>query len=132
MLKGTKLYSILKNTCPQCHKGRFWNAKNPILNIFKKENQLPERCSHCQLKYEKEIGFWYGAMYVSYALGVAIFVAAWIATEVLLPFILEEESLFVQIAIVIVFIVLFAPFNWWYSRLIWINLFVAYKGEKAS
>ena len=128
MLKGTKLYSILRNKCPRCHKGRFWSANNPIANVFNGMGQMQEHCEHCNLKFEREIGFWYGAMYVSYALGVAIFVIGWALTAILLPiFYGEDYTVFFQISLVVALIILFFPFNWWLSRLIWINFFVRFE-----
>lgn len=93
--------------------------------------EMDTHCTACDLKFEKEVGFWYGAMYVSYALGIAIFVAFWIATNVLLPIAFPEGySVFLQIGIVITGIVLLAPVNWFLSRLIWINFFIKYEGRK--
>ena len=85
-----------------------------------------ETCSHCGLKYTQEIGFWYGAMYVSYAVSVAIFVALWLATSLLAP----DMGVFMQMGIVIAGIFVLAPYNYWFSRLMWINLFVPFSGEE--
>lgn len=79
-------------------------------------------CDHCGLKYEKENGFWYGSMYVSYAIGVATIVAFWVATLVLF----EEMALGLQLGIIVGAIILLAPFNYWLSRLFWINFFVGF------
>ncbi len=132
MFKGTKLYSIFKNRCPRCHIGKFWQANNVFTNILN-GGKMDTHCSNCSLKFEKEVGFWYGAMYVSYGLGVAIFVAGWIGTSVLLPIWYGDDyPLFLQIGIVVAMIVLFFPFNWWLSRLIWINLFVKFQKKEPS
>ncbi len=74
--KGSKLYSILTGTCPRCHEESMYIDKNPfhLGNIYK----MHEKCSHCGLHYKIEPSFFYGAMYVSYALGVAVSVAAFI------------------------------------------------------
>ena len=85
-----------------------------------------ETCSHCGLKYTREIGFWYGAMYVSYAVSVAIFVALWVATTVLDP----DMNIFTQMGIVIAGIFITAPYNYWFSRIMWINFFVHFSGEE--
>jgi hypothetical protein len=39
---------------------------------------MNEKCSHCGLKYQIEPSFFYGAMYVSYGLNVAVGIAAFI------------------------------------------------------
>lgn len=124
MMKGTKLYSILRNSCPRCHQGKFWPA-GPFVNLFKYKGGMYETCSHCGLKYTREIGFWYGAMYVSYAVSVAVFVAFWVATSVLTP----TLGVFPQMGIVIAGILITAPYNYWFSRLMWINLFVPFSGD---
>ena len=129
MFEGTKLYSILNNKCPQCHEGDFWRSKSPLKSLFNTADAMNEKCPSCGLKYDRELGFWYGAMYVSYGLSVAIFVTGWVATSVLMPLYYGEKdySVFVQIGFVVALILLFVPFNWWFSRLIWINLFVKHK-----
>jgi len=125
---ASKLKSIFSNRCPQCLKGDVFPTSNPFRLLFQHGGECHSHCSHCQLKYEREVGFWYGAMYVSYAIGVAIFVATWIATHVLMP---ENRSMWLQIAIIVAAIVVLAPINYYLSRLIWINIFVKFKKEFA-
>jgi hypothetical protein len=123
--KGSKFYSILFNKCPRCHSGKFWKHTNPFKNIFNKEEKDDMCCNNCSLLFELEVGFWYGAMYVSYAIGVAIMLFLWGLSSFLFP----EINIFNQIFFVIFFILLSAPVNYHYSRLIWINIFVHYKNE---
>ena len=77
--KGTKLYSIFGSKCPKCHGESMYKNPNPF-NIARVYD-MPERCSKCGTKYKIEPSFFYGAMYVSYALGVAIAVAAFITSR---------------------------------------------------
>jgi hypothetical protein len=42
-----------------------------------------EKCSHCGLHYEREPGYWYVAMFVSYAFNVAQMVTFAVATYIL-------------------------------------------------
>jgi len=67
--KGTKMHSIAKIKCPQCHEGQFL-VSHPY--DLKNLGDVRTECNVCQLKYEREPGFFYGAMYVSYASGVAL------------------------------------------------------------
>ena len=69
--KGSKLYSIVKFKCPQCQEGDFF-ISHPY--DFKNMGKPHEHCSECGMKLSKEPGFYFGAMYVSYAFGVALFV----------------------------------------------------------
>lgn len=121
MKKGTKLYSIFKNKCPRCQEGDFFVSKNPY-NLTKM-SKMPEECPVCGQSYQPEQGFYFGAMYVSYAIGVAIFVTLWVATNVLFPSI----NVFAQIGIVLFGIFGLFPVNFRLSRKIWINLFIKYQ-----
>ncbi len=117
--KGSKLYSILTGTCPKCQQESMYLDKNRFkLNKLLKMN---EHCSHCGLRYEIEPSFFYGAMYVSYALNVAIGIAAFIVSFVILKSNLKEAF----IAIIGSMIILFPLVLRW-SRNIYINIFVSF------
>lgn len=68
-----KLGTILSQKCPRCEEGELFVNKS-ILPFSKKPFEMYKYCPNCGLKYEKEVGFFYGAMFVSYALNIAIFV----------------------------------------------------------
>ena len=76
--KGSKLNSILTGSCPRCQNESMYLDKNPL--HFSKLLKMKEKCSHCSLKYLIEPSFFYGAMYVSYGLNVALGVAAFITS----------------------------------------------------
>jgi uncharacterized protein (DUF983 family) len=84
-------------------------------------DQMNDHCSHCGFKYQIEPSFFYGAMYVSYGLNVAVGIAAFIISFVFFKASIEESF----IAIVISLIVLF-PFVLRLSRNLYINMFVSY------
>ncbi|WP_350286211.1 DUF983 domain-containing protein [uncultured Croceitalea sp.] len=117
--KGTKLYSILTGSCPKCHSESMYQNTNPynISQLFK----MHERCSHCHTKYKMEPSFFYGAMYVSYAVGIAFAIAAFVIAFLLIGTTLTNTF----IAIVLTMIV-FMPIIIRLSRNIWINLFFRY------
>ena len=124
-LKGSKIYSILTGTCPVCQTGKMYCNKNPykITETLK----MYERCSHCNTKFKIEPSFFYGAMYVSYGVGIAFAVAAFIISF----FVLELgrlHSFFVIIATLVVFL----PIILRLSRNIWINFFFKYDSKKAN
>jgi len=118
--KGKKAYSIFYNLCPKCHEGVFWPSNNPYKNIFIKDI---ESCPNCSLKYEIEPGFWFGAMYFTYAFSVIIMLIVWLASHLFFP----DIDLMIQICIVSSFIIILSPINYFLSRLCWINIFVSYK-----
>ncbi len=120
--KGSKLYSILTGTCPRCHQESMYLDKNPynLGNVYK----MHENCSHCGLHYKIEPSFFYGAMYVSYGLGVAFSVAAFIIAKVFL-----NTSLETSFYAIIGTLVVFMPVIMRLSRNIWINFFISYKKD---
>jgi len=118
--KGTKLYSILFNKCPKCQKGDFMKEKN-IFNLHK-AFKMHKSCSECNFKYMMEPSFFYGAMYVNYALTVGISVLTF--TIAYLFFNLTLLEIFIPI---VVMLILTAPVTIRLSRIIWINIFVKYE-----
>jgi len=121
-LKGTKLYSILTGTCPVCQEESMYEESNPykMLKIFK----MHERCSHCHTKYKIEPSFFFGAMYVSYGLGVAIAVAAFIVV-----YLFFGGGLMATFIGIIGTLVVLTPIIVRISRNIWINIFLNYKKQ---
>jgi uncharacterized protein (DUF983 family) len=117
--KGSKLNSILTGSCPKCQKESMYLDKNPL--HLTKVLKMNDHCSHCGLKYQIEPSFFYGAMYVSYGLNVAVGIAAFIVSFVFFGVTIEQSFL----AIVISLIVLF-PFVLRLSRNLYINMFVSY------
>ncbi|SDX39401.1 Protein of unknown function [Lutibacter oricola] len=117
--KGTKLYSVLFNKCPQCHEGDFMVEKN-MFNL-KKAFKMNETCSHCNLKYTMEPSFFYGAMYVNYGLTVGVSIITFIISTMVFNLNLLES--FIPIVIMLL---LTAPISIRLSRIIWINIFVSY------
>ncbi|MFH6603553.1 DUF983 domain-containing protein [Maribacter algicola] len=120
--KGNKLYSILTGTCPKCHEESMYLDKNPynLTNIFK----MYDRCSRCDTKYKIEPSFFYGAMYVSYAVGIAFAVAAFVISYLFLG-----TSLRYTFVAIVGTLILFLPIIIRTSRNIWINIFVKYDSK---
>lgn len=82
---------------------------------------MHERCSHCNTKYKIEPSFFYGAMYVSYGVGIAFAVAAFVLAKLLLG-----ASLTTTFIAIVVTLVGFMPVIIRLSRNIWINFFIHY------
>lgn len=66
--KGSKIYSMATGTCPKCQHESMYVNPNPY--IITETMKMHEHCSHCGFKYKVEPNFFFGAMYVSYALAV--------------------------------------------------------------
>ncbi|MEZ7515176.1 DUF983 domain-containing protein [Flavobacterium frigidarium] len=120
--KGSKLNSILTGTCPKCQKESMYEDKNPL--HLTKVLKMNENCSHCGLHYQIEPSFFYGAMYVSYGLNVAVGVAAFIISFVFVGSSLKTAFISIIVALIISF-----PFVLRLARNIYINMFVSYDPE---
>ena len=116
--KGTRLYSIFNHKCPQCHEGRLFVSKAYSKGFMK----MPERCSNCSLRFEQEPSFYSGAMYVSYALQVALFTTVYVALRVLF-----NPQMEVYLYATIAAALLLFPVTLRLSRAIYINFFFSYK-----
>lgn len=117
--KGNKLYSILTGTCPKCHQESMYLDQNPyhLGNLLK----MNERCSYCNTKYKIEPSFFYGAMYVSYGVGIAFAVAAFV-----ISFLIIGTTLVNTFIAIVATMIAFMPIIMRLSRNIWINLFMKY------
>ena len=84
---------------------------------------MHQKCSHCGLKYMLEPSFFYGAMYVSYGITVAMAVAVFVASHLL------GLGLLSSLIGIFVVLVVANPFIMRVSRILYINLFIKYKPE---
>jgi len=123
--KGNKLYSIFTGSCPRCHEESMYVQRNPysLGYLFK----MHERCSRCKLKYKMEPSFFYGSMYVSYGVGIAFALAAFV-----IAFLFIGTSLVNTFIAIVVTMVIFMPVIIRLSRNIWINVFVKYDSNSAK
>lgn len=119
LLKDSKLYSIFTGTCPVCHHGKMYIEPNAYK--LRKVLKMHEHCSHCGIKFKIEPSFFYGAMYVSYAVGVAIATAAFVIAFFFLN--LNEHLTFL---VIILSLIITFPLILRVSRNIWINFFLKY------
>lgn len=124
--KGGKLYSIFKFKCPHCHEGDFFVSNNPYQ--LKYAGDIHKKCKACNRKLSMEPGFYYGAMYVAYALGVAFSVSLVVAIYVLFP----ETEMEIYIITVLSGLVAAGPWLYALSKIIWANLFWSYKGVEKT
>lgn len=117
--KGSKLYGIITGVCPKCHEDSMYTNKNPyaVIELF----SMHEKCSNCSTKYKIEPSFFFGSMYVSYGVGIAFAVVAFV-----ISFLIFKSSLNVAIIAIIASQILLYPIIVRVSRNIWINLFMSY------
>jgi len=117
--KGSKINSILKGSCPKCQEESMYKNSNPY--VLSETLKMNAKCAHCGTKYKIEPSFFYGAMYVSYPVGIAFAVAAFV-----ISYIFIGTSLFTAFIAIMITMILFLPVILRLSRNIWINLFMSY------
>ncbi|MBF9239741.1 DUF983 domain-containing protein [Hymenobacter sp. BT683] len=80
---------------------------------------MPAVCPVCGQPTEPEPGFYYGAMFVSYAFSVAIFAV----TAAALYFLFGDPAIWVYVVVVGLNAMLFTPLSVRYSRMLMLYLF---------
>src|SRR5690554_5550103 len=94
--------------CVRCRKGDMFKPGLMRQNMH-------QRCPYCDLFYERHPGYFYVSMFVSYAMGVAEIITLGIATSILSG---GSENVYLYLAVILSAIVLLAPFNFKYSRVL--------------
>jgi hypothetical protein len=102
--------------------------KYPVTKVTK-AMKVNEHCPVCGLRFEIEPGFFFGAMYVSYAFSVALFTVIAVALSVL-----GDYPVYVYAISIVVAVVLLFPFMFRYSRVLFLHLFggVRYEPDRAN
>ena len=104
----TRLAAVAAGSCPRCRRGR----------IFAGQLAMHPTCPTCGLRFEREPGYFTGAMYVSYALAVLVIAVCAVVVLVVAP----QLSFNATVAAVTVLFLPFVPLLFRYSRIIWIHL----------
>ncbi|WPR75399.1 DUF983 domain-containing protein [Algoriphagus sp. NG3] len=86
---------------------------------------MNKSCSNCGQPFEPEPGYYFGAMFISYAINTALFITAWVALSIIKP----DYSLSLLLSLLGLTVLIFLPFIYRVSRSIWISIFVKYRGE---
>lgn len=104
------LNSALHARCPKCREGAMFANKMYSFSGQK----MHKKCPACDFTFEIEPGYFYVAMFVSYAFNVAQMVTLSIATYVLT----SSWNPWLYIAIILSTAVALSPVNFRYSRVI--------------
>jgi uncharacterized protein (DUF983 family) len=118
----SKSMSILESKCPRCQSGKMFKHNA----LSKKFTEMYPDCPVCGLHFEIEPGFFWGAMYVSYAFTVAILITLGLAILILG----NDPDFWVYIGIIIPAFILASPFTYRYSRVLMIHLFSSINFEE--
>ena len=118
ILQGSLFMRIIKEKCPNCGKGEVYEKKTKLL-------QLPVMkvdCNICQYYFDREPGYFLGAMYISYALAVLQGILTFLFLRAFLP---KIDTIWV-VLIILGVISAFSIKNYKLSRIIYIHIFLLY------
>ena len=108
--------ALLAQKCPRCHTGPLFNHSTLHLTKYA---DMPEACPVCGQRYEPEPGFYWGAMFISFAFSTGIM----LVVGFLVYHLLNDPDVWVYILAVAVVTVLLMPFSLRYSRALMLYLF---------
>ena len=100
------LLALLMQKCPKCREGR----------IFRGQITMNAECPVCGLRFEREQGYFLGAMYFSYFLSVPILGLLILVLYLLLPNLRIEFTILLATLAYLPFV----PLVFRYSRVLWI------------
>ena len=111
---------MLHQLCPRCREGKIFRK-----SIFTGFPAMHASCPLCGLKFEREEGYFLGAMYIGYGLGLV----AIVGIGVVLWLITRWPLLKVMFWAIVLFLPM-APALTLFSRVLWIYLDQAFDPEK--
>ena len=103
---------MLHQMCPRCRSARMFRS-----SIFWGFPKMYQRCSSCDLKFEREEGYFLGAMYISYGLALVTIVGLAFILWAVTPWSLQKITVWA----IVLFLPL-APALTLFSRVLWIYL----------
>jgi len=112
MAKRSTLSAIARQLCPRCRAAGIFRT-----SIFSGFPRMHETCPNCGLKFEREQGYFLGAMYISYGLALITIVALCLLLWALTSWSLQKIAVWG----ILLFLPL-APSLALFSRVLWIYL----------
>ncbi len=109
-MKISQTYAAVNAKCPKCRRGDMF--ANGMYSLS--SQKMNETCPHCGFKFEIEPGYFYVAMFVSYAFNVAQMVTLAVALYILTG----SNNPWVYVIVLLSSAVLLSPFNFRYSRVV--------------
>ena len=123
MAERSKVSAILQGKCPRCRQGSLFVSSTYNLRkflIMKKE------CENCGVKFEREPRFFDGAMYISYAMSVGLF----LVSALIINLTIESANENTYLIAIIAEVVLLYPIMFRYSRIIYLYAFGGLKYDR--
>lgn len=117
--KYSRLGAAFRLKCARCRQGDMFISKSSydLANFTK----MPKKCPHCGQKFEPEVGFYYGAMFLSYAIGV---VQSLVLFSIL-NFLIGINTTWSFIIVAVTWVGM-SPYLFRFSRALWLSMFVNY------
>jgi uncharacterized protein (DUF983 family) len=110
--RPSALRSIFAQLCPRCRSARIFRS-----SIYWGFPKMHDRCPTCGLHFNRESGYFLGAMYISYGLALAFIFALGAGLWALTSLRLDKVAIWA-----IVLFLPFAPMLTFLSRVLWIYL----------
>jgi hypothetical protein len=88
--------------------------------------KMNKECPACTQPFDIEVGFYYGASYVSYGLSIALSVVTFFAWWLLVGYSFNDNRFFYWIAFNAIFLICLQPYLMRVSRTGWLAFFVRY------
>ena len=126
MSQRSGLSSILRLCCPKCRTGSLFQTGKILRpgTLF----TMHSACPHCKQSFEPEPGFYFGAMFISYAINTALFIGSWVGLLLIYP----NYTLSMLLGILTAVVILSLPLSFRLSRSIWLALFVRFDPETGN
>ena len=124
----SKLQAVIQCKCPRCREGAIFTGSMYGFNIQRTNHS----CSHCNQRFEIEPGYFYAAMYVSYAMNMIEMITMGFATYYFSGGRLDFDSLWLYVGIIFIGSLLLSPLNYRYSRIIllhWLSPKIRYNAR---
>jgi uncharacterized protein (DUF983 family) len=102
------LSAVTAGRCPRCRRGK----------IFTGLMRMAPTCAICALRFEREPGYFTGAMYISYLIALPIFIGLFLFLRWCLPTLSFAGSLGATVTLFLPFV----PFVFRSSRILWIHI----------
>jgi uncharacterized protein (DUF983 family) len=105
---GRRLWAILRLRCPRCFQG----------TVFRGSFQMNEACPDCGVRFEREQGYFLGAMYASYFLGCGFLTVFYFTLSAFFP---DWPTILLAAVAMLPYLPL-VPAVFRYSRVLWMHI----------
>lgn len=106
--------SLIKGMCPKCSGDKIFKTKGSFTKF--KLPEMNEKCSNCAMTFDKEPGYFLGAMYLSYGFAIV---------QLMVVFLIFVNLIDLGWLFLVMFFTLigFMFFNYRYARICYIYIF---------